>query len=165
MTFCMDKDKEKFDQFVEFVDSKKGAPGAVMPVLQEAQRIFGYIPEPIVDYMALSLDKPSSEIYGVATFYSQFSFEPKGDHELCVCMGTACYVKGADKLLSSLSERLGVEVGKITTDGQFSLTESRCVGDCGIAPVLTVDGKNLGFVSVEDLDQIIEDAKEGRINE
>ena len=91
MTFCMKKDRDKFEEFEKFVESHKDTPGAIMPVLQEAQRIFGYIPEPIVDYMALKLEKPSSEIYGVASFYSQFTFEPKGKHEICVCMGTACY--------------------------------------------------------------------------
>lgn len=159
MTFCYQKDKDKFDEFVKFVDSKKGTPGAVMPVLQEAQRVFGYIPEPIVDYIALKLEKPSSEIYGVATFYSQFTLTPRGKHEICVCLGTACYVKGADKLLDEFCKTLNINPGDTTADGEFTVVETRCVGECGSAPVVTVDGKNIPFAKKEDISKIIANAQ------
>lgn len=159
MTFCFKKDKDKFDEFVKFVDSKKETPGAVMPVLQEAQRVFGYIPEPIVDYIALKLDKPSSEIYGVATFYSQFTLTPRGKHEICICLGTACYVKGADKLLDEFCKTLNIKAGDTTADGEFTVVETRCVGECGSAPVVTVDGKNIPFVKKDDVKKLILEAK------
>lgn len=148
MSFCFKKDQEKFDQFVEFLDTNKDKKGAVMPILQKAQEIFSYIPEEIVDLMALRMGVHSSEIYGVASFYSQFSFIPKGEHEICVCLGTACYVKGSDKILSDLENELGIKVGETTPDGKISLAEARCIGECGIAPVLSIDSlKNIGNVT------------------
>ncbi|MDY6065557.1 MAG: NAD(P)H-dependent oxidoreductase subunit E [Finegoldia sp.] len=161
MAFCYQKDKDKFDEFVDFMEAHKDQPGAVMPILQEAQKLFGYIPEPIVDLMALKLGKHSSEIYGVATFYSQFTFEPRGEHEICVCLGTACYVKGSDKLLGSFCDALGVKPGETTKDGKFSVIETRCVGECGMAPVVTVDGENIGNVKPDMIDKIIFDAQGG----
>lgn len=159
MSFCMKQDKAKFDEFVNFVESHKDDPGAIMPVLQEAQKIFGYIPEEIVDYMALKLQKSSSEIFGVATFYSQFTLTPRGKHEICVCLGTACYVKGADKLLDEFCNTLNIKAGGTTKDGLFSVVETRCVGECGDAPVVTVDGTNVPFVTKEMVHQIISDAE------
>ena len=148
MSFCFKKDQEKFEQFVEFLDANKDKKGAVMPILQKAQEIFSYIPEEIVDLMALRIGVHSSEIYGVASFYSQFSFIPKGEHEICVCLGTACYVKGSDKILSDLENELGIKVGETTPDGKISLAEARCIGECGIAPVLSIDSsKNIGNVT------------------
>ena len=148
MSFCFKKDQEKFDQFVEFLDANKDEKGAVMPILQKAQEIFSYIPEEIVDLMALRMGVHSSEIYGVASFYSQFSFIPKGEHEICVCLGTACYVKDSDKILSDLENELGIKVGETTADGKISLAEARCIGECGIAPVLSIDSsKNIGNVT------------------
>ena len=148
MSFCFKKDQEKFDQFVEFLDANKDKKGAVMPILQKAQEIFSYIPEEIVNLMALRMGVHSSEIYGVASFYSQFSFIPKGEHEICVCLGTACYVKGSDKILSDLENELGIKVGETTADGKISLAEARCIGECGIAPVLSIDSsKNIGNVT------------------
>lgn len=148
MSFCFKKDQEKFEQFVEFLDTNKDKKGAVMPILQKAQEIFSYIPEEIVDLMALRMGVHSSEIYGVASFYSQFSFIPKGEHEICVCLGTACYVKGSDKILSDLENELGIKVGETTADGKISLAEARCIGECGIAPVLSIDSsKNIGNVT------------------
>lgn len=159
MTFCYEKDKDKFERFVEFVEEHKDVPGSVMIVLQEAQKVFGYIPEPIVDFMALKLKKASSEIYGVATFYSQFTLTPRGKHQVCVCLGTACYVKGADKLLDGFCKELGVDPGETTKDGEFSVIETRCVGECGDAPVVTVDGKNIPHVSESMIHQILFDAQ------
>ena len=143
MGFCLKKDQEKLSEFLAFLDDNKDRKGAIMPILQKAQELFTYIPEEIVDMMALKMGVHSSEIYGVATFYSQFSLVPKGDHEICVCLGTACYVKGSDKILSELSKKLGVGVGETTPDGKISLVEARCIGECGKAPVVSIDNDRI----------------------
>ena len=143
MGFCLKKDQAKLDKFLAFLDDNKDRKGAIMPILQKAQELFTYIPEEIVDMMALKMGVHSSEIYGVATFYSQFSLVPKGDHEICVCLGTACYVKGSDKILSELSKKLGVGVGETTPDGKISLVEARCIGECGKAPVVSIDNDRI----------------------
>ena len=143
MGFCLKKDQEKLDEFLAFLDHNKDRKCAIMPIIQKAQELFTYIPEEIVDMMALRMGVHSSEIYGVATFYSQFSLIPKGDHEICVCLGTACYVKGSDKILSELSKKLGVDVGETTADGKISLVEARCIGECGKAPVVSIDNDKI----------------------
>ncbi len=143
MGFCLKKDQAKLDEFLTFLEDNKDRKGAIMPILQKAQELFTYIPEEIVDMMALKMGVHSSEIYGVATFYSQFSLIPKGDHEICVCLGTACYVKGSDKILSELSKKLGVGVGETTADGKISLVEARCIGECGKAPVVSIDNDRI----------------------
>lgn len=143
MGFCLKKDQEKLDEFLAFLDHNKDRKGAIMPILQKAQELFTYIPEEIVDMMALRMGVHSSEIYGVATFYSQFSLIPKGDHEICVCLGTACYVKGSDKILAELSKKLGIGVGETTADGKISLVEARCIGECGKAPVVSIDNDRI----------------------
>ena len=161
MTFCFKKDQEKFDQFVEFLDANKDKKDAVMPILQKAQEIFSYIPEEVVDLMALRMGVHSSEIYGVASFYSQFSFIPKGEHEICVCLGTACYVKGSDKILEALEEKLDIKCGETTADGKISLAEARCIGECGIAPVVSIDAsRNVGMATKAMVDEIITKALE-----
>ena len=148
MSFCFKKDQDKYQEFIEFLDTNKDKKGAIMPILQKAQEIFSYIPEEIVGLMALRMGVHSSEIYGVASFYSQFSFIPKGEHEICVCLGTACYVKGSDKILADLEDELGIKVGETTPDGKISLAEARCIGECGIAPVLSIDSsRNIGNVT------------------
>lgn len=162
MSFCLKKDQEKFDQFVKFLDANKDKKGAVMPILQKAQEIFSYIPEEIVDLMALRMGVHSSEIYGVASFYSQFSFIPKGEHEICVCLGTACYVKGSDKVLEALGEKLNIKVGETTADGKISLTEARCIGECGKAPVVSIDSDTVIANTNPDMaDDLIKKALEG----
>lgn len=143
MGFCLKKDQAKLDEFLTFLEDNKDRKGAIMPILQKAQELFTYIPEEIVDMMVLKMGVHSSEIYGVATFYSQFSLIPKGDHEICVCLGTACYVKGSDKILSELSKKLGVGVGETTADGKISLVEARCIGECGKAPVVSIDNDRI----------------------
>ena len=143
MGFCLKKDQAKLDEFLTFLEDNKDRKGAIMPILQKAQELFTYIPEEIVDMMALKMGVHSSEIYGVATFYSQFSLIPKGDHEICVCLGTACYVKGSDKILSELSKKLGIGVGETTADGKISLVEARCIGECGKAPVVSIDNDRI----------------------
>lgn len=114
-------------------------PGVTMAALQKAQEIYGYLPLEVQRMVSEELDRPLAEIYGVSTFYSQFSLSPKGKYRISVCLGTACYVKGAGKLMENLEKQLGVKGGEMTADGKFSLDACRCIGACGLAPVLTIN--------------------------
>lgn len=131
-------------------------PGALMPVLQKAQEIYGYLPYEVQVIIAEEMGVPLAEIYGIASFYAQFNLNPKGEHTISVCMGTACYVKGAQQVLDRIQRKLGVEVGGITADGKFSLDACRCVGACGLAPVMMIDENVYGKLTVDKVDQIID---------
>lgn len=139
----------------EFINLEKTQPGALMPVLQKAQEIYGYLPIEVQSMVAEGLGISLSEVYGVATFYSQFSLNPKGEHRISVCLGTACYVKGADKILEGLEEKLGIKCGECTSDGVFSLDSCRCVGACGLAPVMMIDDDVYGRMTVDQIDSIL----------
>lgn len=132
-------DDERFIKLKTYISSLQGVNGITMPVLQEAQRIFGFLPLEVQKFVAESIDVPIAEIYGVATFYSQLNITPKGKHSIGVCLGTACYVRGAQVLLDKVIEELGVEVGQTTADGLFTLEATRCLGCCGLAPVMVID--------------------------
>lgn len=138
------------------IERHKEQPGGLMPVLQEAQAIYGYLPIEVQKMVAEGMNVPLSEVYGVATFYSQFSLTPKGEHRISVCLGTACYVKGADKILTAIEEKLGIKSGECTPDGLFSIESCRCLGACGLAPVMTVDGEVYGKCTPESAIKIIE---------
>ncbi len=129
--------------------------GALMPVLQKAQEIYGYLPIEVQTIIAEGLDIPLEKVYGVVTFYAQFSLNPKGKYRISVCLGTACYVKGAGDLFNAFSEKLGIKGGEITPDGKFSLDACRCIGACGLAPVLTVNEDVYGNLTVDDVDRIL----------
>ena len=120
------------------------APDALIEVLHTAQELFGYLQPDLLYYIAHSLKLPPSRVYGVATFYHFFSFAPRGKHTCVVCTGTACYVKGADRLLAALEGWLGTVAGKTTPDGEVSLMTARCLGACGLAPVVVYDGEVAG---------------------
>lgn len=135
-------------------------PGAVMPVLQEAQDIYGYLPFEVQKMVAEGLGVPLEEVYGVATFYSQFALSPKGKYNISVCLGTACYVKGSGDILNRLSDILGIEAEECTADGKFSLTACRCIGACGLAPVIMVNEDVYGRLTVEDVQGIIDKYKD-----
>ncbi|MCR5653743.1 MAG: NAD(P)H-dependent oxidoreductase subunit E [Ruminococcus sp.] len=135
-------------------------PGAVMPVLQEAQDIYGYLPYEVQKMVAEGLGVPLEEVYGVATFYSQFALSPKGKYNISVCLGTACYVKGSGDILNRLSDILGIEAEECTPDGKFSLTACRCIGACGLAPVIMVNEDVYGRLTVEDVQGIIDKYKD-----
>ena len=137
------------------IEEHKGQPGAVMPVLQQAQDVYGYLPQEVQIMIADGLGVPLEEVYGVSTFYSQFSLSPKGKYNISVCLGTACYVKGAGQLIDRISEILGIGAEECTADGKFSLTACRCIGACGLAPVLTVNDDVYGRLVPEDIDSII----------
>lgn len=139
----------------EIIKKHKDDPGAVMPVLQEAQEVYGYLPIEVQKMIAEGLSVPLEEVYGVSTFYSQFSLTPKGQYNISVCLGTACYVKGAGKIIERISEILGIGAEECTADGRFSLTACRCIGACGLAPVMTVNDDVYGRLEVEDIDGIL----------
>ncbi len=133
----------------------KDEEGALMPVLQKAQDIYGYLPVEVQNAIADGLDIPVSEVFGVATFYSQFLLNPKGQYPVAVCLGTACYVKGAGKLVEKLESILGIENGAITDDLKFSLEATRCIGACGLAPVLTIGEDVYGRLTPDMLPDIV----------
>ncbi|WP_099206145.1 NADH-quinone oxidoreductase subunit NuoE family protein [Scatolibacter rhodanostii] len=143
---------EKLDAVIQGL---KGQDGAVMPALHHAQDIYGYLPLEVQRKIANGLDVPLEEVYSVSTFYSQFSLTPKGQYHVSVCLGTACYVKGADKLIEKLIEKLGIKPEECTQDGKFSLTACRCIGACGLAPVLTVNEDVYGRLVPEDIEGIL----------
>jgi NADH:ubiquinone oxidoreductase subunit E len=137
-------DDERFAQLQAFIDSLAGAEGITMPVLQEAQRIFGYLPPEVQKFIAAATGTPIAEIYGVATFYSQFHTTLKGKHKVGVCLGTACYVRGTQAVLEKVCEELGIGMGETTADGQFTIEDTRCLGCCSLAPVMVIDDKVYG---------------------
>ena len=126
-----------------------------MQVLQLAQGIYGYLPIEVQKMVADGLGVPLSEVYGVATFYAQFTLFPKGKNQISVCLGTACYVKGSGKIHERLEKALGIKSGECTPDGKFSLDACRCIGACGLAPVLTVNGDVYGRLTEDDVDGIL----------
>lgn len=154
--FDMEKNKEKIQEYMNFIDENRDKPGILMPALQEAQEKFGYLPAEILELISKELNIPLAEIYGVATFYSQFTFIPKGENNISVCVGTACYVKGAEKILEELENVLGIKSGGTTPDLKFSITPTRCVGACGLAPVININDETYGKLKVEDIKGIIE---------
>ena len=127
----------------------------LMHVMQEAQGIYGYLPREVQVMIAEGMDIPLEKIYGVATFYAQFSLSPKGEYDISVCLGTACYVKGAQPIIDKISEILGIEPGECTADGKFSLEECRCIGACGLAPVFTINGEVYGKITADDVPGIL----------
>ncbi len=140
----------------EVIKRHSDDPGAVMPVLQEAQDIYGYLPNEVQTMIAEGLNVPLEEVYGVSTFYSQFALSPKGKYHISVCLGTACYVKGSGGILEKLTQILGIEAEECTADGKFSLTACRCIGACGLAPVITVNEDVYGRLTVDDVQGIID---------
>ncbi len=149
------KDKAKADKLAEVIAQHKGQPGPLMPVMQAAQDIFGYLPLEVQNTIAEGLEVPLTEVYGVATFYSQFSLEAKGEHVVSVCMGTACYVKGAEKVLDRLALELGVQPGKTTADNRFTLLQTRCLGCCGLAPVMMIGDDVYGRLTPDEVPAIL----------
>ena len=146
---------EQEERLRQVIAEHKGQPGATMPVLQAAQEIFGYLPEEVQIMVAEGLDIPLSEVYGVASFYAQFSMNPKGRYQISVCLGTACYVKGSGDIYDKLQQKLGIKGGECTPDGKFSLDACRCIGACGLAPVMTINDEVYGKLLPDDIDDIL----------
>ena len=128
----------------------------LIQMLNEVQEHYGYVPMNAQKVLSEFLNVPMAEIYGVVTFYSRFTLKPKGKYNIAVCLGTACFVKGSQKIMDRLKERLKIEPGETTKDGMFSIEETRCVGACGLAPVFTVNGEVYGKATVQKLDQVLD---------
>ncbi|NLT17761.1 MAG: NADH-quinone oxidoreductase subunit NuoE [Clostridiales bacterium] len=147
----------KFGQLQAVIDEYKDTKGSLMPVMQKAQEIFGAVTFEVQNFIAEKMDIPMTDVYGVATFYSQFALEPKGEHVISVCLGTACYVRGVQAVLDRLVEELDVEVGKTTKDRKFTLEATRCLGCCGLAPVMTIDGNVYARMTPEDVTRVLKE--------
>lgn len=150
------KENEKgFKELKSYLDSLKDSQGILMQALHKAQSIFGYLPIEVQKFVSEELNVPLAEVYGVATFYTQFSIEPKGKHKIGVCLGTACYVRNSQAVLDKLSETLKIKVGTTTDDGLFTLEATRCLGCCGLAPVMMIDDEVYGKVDPNKIPEII----------
>ena len=148
--------KEQVLQLKQELAELVKVPGGLMPALQKAQEIYGYLPKEVQIMIADAFGVPLSEVYGVVTFYSQFSLYPKGKYQVSVCLGTACYVKGSGEIFDELVNLLGIDNGEVTPDRKFSLDATRCVGCCGLAPVMCVNGEVYGRITAKDVKGIIE---------
>lgn len=148
--------QENFNRLNEIILEHKTTPGALMPILHEAQGVFGALPLEVQKVVSEELNIPLAEIYGVVTFYSQFSLVPKGDYVIGVCLGTACYVKGAQRLIDRIASELSVEVGTTSANGKYTLEATRCIGACGLAPVLTVNEDVYGRLVEADIPGILD---------
>ncbi|NLB81065.1 MAG: NAD(P)H-dependent oxidoreductase subunit E, partial [Clostridiaceae bacterium] len=138
------------------IEKPKDVDGSLIAVLHEAQEIYGYLPIEVQKKVSEGLNIPLAEIYGVVTYYSQFTLNPKGKYQISVCLGTACYVKGSGELMNRIKTRLGIEEGECTADGKFSLDATRCIGACGLAPVVMVNDDVYGRLSADDIDGILD---------
>ena len=133
----------------------KDEPGALMPIMQKAQDIYGYLPIEVQTIISDETGIPIEKIYGVATFYAQFTLEPKGKYQISVCLGTACYVKGSAQILEKIEEILGIKAGQCTPDGKFSIDSCRCVGACGLAPVMMINDEVYGRLTPDMVPEIL----------
>ena len=140
----------------EIIARHKDQPGAIMPCLQEAQEVYGYLPVEVQTMIAEGLGVSLEEVFGVSTFYSQFSLTPKGKYNVSICLGTACYVKGAAAVLNTVEQKLGIVPGAITPDGKFSLDSCRCVGACGLAPVMMINNDVYGRLTPDQVGPILD---------
>ena len=147
--------QEQEQKLLEVIEAHKDVQGSLISVLQQAQDIYGYLPIEVQKIIADKMDVPLEEIYGVVSFYSQFSLNPKGKYKISVCLGTACYVKGAGDIFDKLSQNLGIVGGECTADGRSSLEACRCIGACGLAPVMTINDEVYGRLVVDDVDRIL----------
>ncbi len=152
--------QEKLAKLHEIIETHKDVRGSLIPVLHEAQELYGYLPLEVQLEIANGLNIPLAEVYGVVSFYTRFSINPKGKYQVNVCLGTACYVKGAGKILDKFKEKLGLDVGECTEDRKFSLDACRCIGACGLAPVVTINEDVYGRLLPDQIDAIIDKYKE-----
>lgn len=155
----------RFAALDAFIAGARSTPGSLISVLHKAQQLFGYLPAEVMQQIALGLQLPTAEVYGVVTFYNYFNTEPVGKFPISVCMGTACYVRGADRVLARLETELGIRPGQVTEDGLFSLEVCRCIGACGLAPVITVAGEVHGKVVEHDVPRLLAEIRQQAIAE
>ena len=144
------------DELLRVIEELKDQEGSLMPIMQKAQDIYGYLPIEVQTMISDATGHPLEEIYGVATFYSMFNLSPKGRYRISVCLGTACYVKGAAAVLNAVEQKLGIVPGAITPDGKFSLDSCRCVGACGLAPVMMVGSDVYGRLTPDQVGPILD---------
>lgn len=149
--------QNKIDELVAICEEHGNQAGELINILHKAQHLFGYLPAEVQQIVAKQLNIPVSKVYGVVTFYSFFTMTPKGEHPISVCMGTACYVRGAEKVLDEFKRILKINVGETTADGKYSLSSLRCVGACGLAPVVLIGEKVYGRVVPGDVEKIIKE--------
>ena len=154
-TVAFTESKEQADKLDALIAQYKNVQGNLMPVLQGAQDIYGYLPFEVMKTIAIGLDVSVSEVYGVASFYSQFTLNPKGKVSIAVCLGTACYVKGSGKLHEKCMEITGIGAGDISPDGKFSYDATRCIGACGLAPVMTINEDVYGKLTPDMIKDIL----------
>lgn len=147
--------EEEKAQLLKVIAQLRHTKGALMPIMQKAQEIYGYLPYEVQKIISDEMAVPLEKIYGIATFYSMFHLYPKGKHKISVCLGTACYVKGSGNIYNKLVEILGIEGGQCTSDGKFSLDACRCIGACGLAPVMMVDDEVYGRLTGDEIDEIL----------
>ena len=152
---CKKGEEAKYAEIANVIDLYKGREGSLIQILHLAQKIYGYLPLDLQSYIATSLDIPLSEVSGVVTFYSYFSTKPRGKHTIRVCLGTACYVRGSKKLIESLQQKLGIDIGNTTADGKFTFEVARCIGACGLAPAMMIDDVVYKQVTVSKLNSIL----------
>ena len=146
----------KLKELDPIIKKHKDKKGSLIPVLNDIQKKVGYLPLEVQKYVSENLKIPMSEIYGVISFYAIFNTEPQGEHTIGVCMGTACYVKGAENILDKIKEELEIEVGETSYDDKFTMTVTRCLGTCSMAPVIMIDDKVYGEVTPEKIPEILE---------
>ena len=154
--FDMDSKKMEFDELKDYIGQVGKERGRLMSILHHAQEVFGYLPIEVQQFISDETGIPLSDIYGVVTFYSNFSIEPKGEYEVGICLGTACYVRGAQSIVDEFTDSLGIGVGETSSDGKFTITATRCIGACGLAPVVTINGDVYGNLQKEDVKKILE---------
>lgn len=147
--------KEQEEKLLAMIGRHKDEQGAIIQILHEAQEIYGYLPIEVQKIISLETGVPLAEIYGIVTFYSQFSLNPKGEYQIGVCLGTACYVKGSGDILEEIKEILGIDVGECTPDGKFSIDATRCIGACGLAPVITINDDVYGRLKKGEVGDIL----------
>ena len=153
----MELDNKKYQELAKYIEDLDYKPTELIAILHRAQHLFGYLPREVQEFIADKLNINVSKVYGVVTFYSFFTMEKKGKYVINICMGTACFVRGADKILKEFENKLGIKNGETTADGKFTLSTLRCVGACGLAPVVQVNGKTYGNVTLETVAQILEE--------
>ncbi len=148
--------QEEVDMLMAVIEKNRDIKGPLMPTLHEAQKIFGCVPVEVQKIISRELGESVAKINGVVTFYSQFSLEPKGETVIGICLGTACYVRGAQSIIDKYTQKLGVEVGGTTEDGKFTIEATRCIGACGLAPVLTIGEDVHGNLTVSTAEEALD---------
>lgn len=147
---------EKLARLDAVIEEFRGEPGALIPVLHKAQQIYGFLPQEVQYHVSRGLGVPLADVYGVVTFYALFTMTPRAEHNIAVCMGTACYVKGAGELVAKIREETGIKIGEISDDRKFGLEATRCIGACGLAPVLTINEEVHGRLNADQMGLLLQ---------